>query len=164
MVPHFIIIHLSKWKKPFSTYVHLLLIFILIFSLCVFRHKCTFSGRLLILLPVSFKVASEDGKMELGNSGCVRKSKGLDYPLMIRNWGSVHHAEIWHEQKADQIFNASDLFKTSFFFFIIKIQVLSPLLSTYAPDKWNFAFSHYHFSKIQQLLLMLLVKPAIYCI
>lgn len=34
---------------------------------------------------------------------------------MIRNWGSVHHAEIWHEQKADQIFDASDLFKTSFF-------------------------------------------------
>lgn len=54
--------------------------------------------------------------------------------------------------------------KLPFFFFIIKIQVLSPLLSTYAPEKWNFAFSHYHFSKIQQLLLMLLVKPAIYCI
>lgn len=34
MVPHFIIIHLSKWKNLLVHKVHLLLIFILIFSLC----------------------------------------------------------------------------------------------------------------------------------
>lgn len=95
MVPHFIIIHLSKWKNLLVHKVHLLLIFILIFSLCVFRHKCTFSGRLLMLVLGSFKVASEDGKRELENLGCIRKSIGLDYPLIIINWGALHHTEIW---------------------------------------------------------------------
>lgn len=50
-----------------------------------------------MLVPGSFKVTSEDGKTELGNSGCVRKSVGLDYPLIIINWGALHHTEICHK-------------------------------------------------------------------
>lgn len=72
-----------------------------------------------MLVPGSFKVASEDGKAELGSLGCVRKSVGLDYPLIIISWGALHHIEICHKQKADQVFDVSDLFKI--FIFIIQI-------------------------------------------
>lgn len=48
-----------------------------------------------MLVLGSFKVTSEDGKRELGNLGCIRKSIGLDYPLM--NWGALHHTEIRHK-------------------------------------------------------------------
>ena len=50
-----------------------------------------------MLVLGSFKVTSEDGKRELGNLGCIRKSIGLDYPLIIINWGVLHHTEIWHK-------------------------------------------------------------------
>lgn len=93
---------------------------------------------------------------QLGNLGCIRKSIGLDYLLI--NGGALYHTEIWHKQKADQVFDVSDLFKISVFL----IQILSLSLTKHVPDKWNFAFSHYHFSKIKELLLMPVVKPTIY--
>ena len=48
-----------------------------------------------MLVPGSFKVTSEDGKTELGNLECIRKSIGLDCPLRIINWGALHHTEVW---------------------------------------------------------------------
>jgi len=50
-----------------------------------------------MLVPGSFKVTSEDGKTELGNLGCIRKSVGQDYALIIINWGSLPHTEICYK-------------------------------------------------------------------